>query len=115
MVDKDIKTAAITVVHMFKNQEEILNLVVEIWEIKKNQMEYKIKSAISEMKNILDELRADLTLQKKNQWTCRHNNVTPKIKNGERRLGKTHTTTTVSCETTSSTLRWGGIKKYVTT
>lgn len=66
MVDKDIKTAAITVVHMFKNQEEILNMVIEIWEIKKNQMECKIKSAISEMKNILDGIksRSDITEEK---------------------------------------------------
>lgn len=76
MVDKAIKTTAVTVVHMFKKQEERLIMWSRhMKDIKNNQNEHKIKSIISEMKNILDGINSKLDITgEKNQWTWRQSN-----------------------------------------
>ena len=68
MVDKAVKTTAVTVVHMFKTQEERLIMRNRhMKDIKNNQTEHKIKSITSEMKNILDGINSklDITGEKK--------------------------------------------------
>ena len=76
LVDKAIKTTAVTVVHMFKKQEERLIMWSRnMKDIKNNQNEHKIKSIISEMKNILDGINSKLDITgEKNQWTWRQSN-----------------------------------------
>lgn len=97
---------------MFKTQEERLIMRNRhMKDIKNNQTEHKIKSIMSEMKNILDRINSklDITGEKKksmNLKTSNRNiqNLKLRGKTRLRRGEKASITASVSCETTSSTL-----------